>query len=106
MKHEWPIDTKVGPITQALIDGKARLVERGWCKYKMVNEAGALCLEGSLRAGKCQFEVERELRDALPEYHRNLRWILPEYNDHPYTTLADVLALYDRAIASARSRGI
>lgn len=108
MKHEWPIDTKVGPVTQALIDGRRSLVANGWCQSTSLDGQGRMCAWGAIVYGKtkvaCYNAVSAELRLALPEAFSHET--VPYYNDHPTTTFDDILALYDRAIARARSKGI
>lgn len=102
MKHEWPIDTKVGPVTQALIDGRRSLVANGWCQGSTLDYQGRHCAVGALRPFIVACFAVRELMAVLPHELTNV----PAYNDLPTTTLADILALYDRAIARARSKGI
>lgn len=102
MKHEWPIDTQVGSVTQALIDGRRSLVANGWRQGGTLDGQGRHCAVGALRPFKVASTAVRELMAVLPHERTNV----PAYNDDPTTTFADILALYDRAIARARSKGI
>src|SRR4051794_29615462 len=84
-------------------------VERGWCKYYLTNHAtGNVCAVGALyrAAGedvsapsggglKTVKALRRILQDALGPAR-----LVTCFNDHPSTTKADVIALYDRAIAA------
>lgn len=103
MKHEWPliIEPAIGPITKALINGRRALLEDGWCKGTATDGQGRHCAVGAF-PGRGVGAVCMELRSVLPEGY----YIVSVYNDLPTTTFSDIIALYDRAIASARSKGI
>lgn len=103
MKHQWPIDIQVGPITQCLIDGRKRLVKHGWCQESFIDYNGRFCALGAIFNTPCS-PARRFLELALP--NRHLHANVPSYNDLPSTTGKDILALYDRAIELARSYGV
>lgn len=52
----------------------------------------------------CRALLSREVPDTflVDEHHRSLGLRVVAYNDDIYTTLDDILALYDRAIAAAQ----
>lgn len=89
---------------QLLRDGRA-FVEAGWVKGSaMTHDADGhefVCaLGGILRANDVHTDLnyhaaERCLHDEMPRGFLHV----PGYNDDPCTTRADILALYDRAIA-------
>jgi hypothetical protein len=87
---------------EVLIAARAE-VEKGWCKYSLEDPDGNVCAHGALeRVGSYGRSHAREaLIDALPPEHvhprhRNISLML--FNDGH--TQADVLALFDRAIAA------
>jgi hypothetical protein len=73
-----------------------------WCKnaYK---DGGRCCAIGALEVlGEAAFKRARQaLRHALPEGFLSV----VAYNDHPTTTHADILALFDRAIEAEERAG-
>lgn len=80
---------------KALIDTPEK-----WCKGTMqivrsVPPYNSYCAVGACRS----FAASDALTEELPEGF----YMLSVYNDHPTTTHADVLALFDRAIASTSS---
>jgi hypothetical protein len=68
--------------------------------------------DDSLSCTACAHEAVRRIvgtrwdRDQLPEcdalkYSLDPKWgTVPDFNDHPFTTHADIMALFDRAIAA------
>lgn len=103
------------PMMNVLVEGRGR-VEKGWTKGAYardatgvsVNErspkAVAWCASGAIRS-VIRNDVAHAARLALEsvvDYQGS--WApLVGFNDDEATTQADVLALYDRAIRSARS---
>jgi hypothetical protein len=88
-------------VLDVLIAARAK-VEKGWCRFSYVGAGGAVCAQGAL---DLVGDYGRYGRDALigalpPEHlhprHRNISLML--FNDTH--TQADVLALFDRAIAA------
>lgn len=94
------------------------IVRTGWCSNGLMDDQGNLCVVGALNkvAGvslsgpslKGSRRVAR--RDAaydalavhLPEEFESL---LDEYNDHPGTSHADVLNLFDKALSDLGGLG-
>ena len=94
-------------VREQVIDALVRargLVERGWCQGRYEadgqGETRAYCAVGAwLATGEQDVSLTllvRALRDAGHGH-------LIEWNDAPERTQADVLALYDAAIALARA---
>lgn len=94
------------PVLTLLRVGRRRLVENGWCQHWPTD--GDACCAGQAinyftnmpeRNVTKSFEY---LTKSLPFFERpkNKPPTVPAYNDLPTTTLDDVLALYDRAIAA------
>lgn len=110
----------MGTLKDDLIAAKALIdTPEKWCQgldgYTS-NEAVPLCAHGACfrRAvladnDAVEYALRSALRAALPLVSANVRatrtredfGTVPEFNDHPATTHADVMALFDRAIASA-----
>lgn len=93
---------------RVLVEARALIIdENKWTKFTYIEE-GRYCAVGahdvavSRLASKKIARVRQAsfgaLRDALPD-QPFWAWI-PEYNDHPETTHADIIALFDRAILS------
>lgn len=77
----------------ALRAAKARIDTPGkWCKHQGDNGNGRCCAFGAAWSSS---PALRALREALPEGNRSIAG----YNDAPTTTHADIMALFDRAIA-------
>src|SRR4051812_5683885 len=79
---------------------KARAeVEKGWCKFALEDRNGNCCALGALvRTGEewpRGARVLGELLDPTPSCGS-----IATFNNAPETTKADVVALYDRAIAA------
>lgn len=86
---------------KALIDTPSR-----WFKGNYVSVAGCMCALGACRqqmygspfGGMGDTNpLAQALANALPSG----RWSVSDYNDDPETTHADIMALFDRAIAAA-----
>lgn len=103
MKHVWPGDVghPIGPIAKGLIEGRDRLVDCGWCKGTSENGDGEVCILGAVQH---KGPLREYLRVSLPEPFR--RESVTYFNDIPETTIADVYAVFDRAIARAIGRGV
>jgi hypothetical protein len=89
-------------VLDVLIAARAE-VEKGWCKFSFEDDGGRVCAQGALdRVGAYgRTPVRDALIDALPPDYvppkfRNIGLML--FNDTH--TQADVLALFDRAIAA------
>jgi len=102
---------------EVLQTGRAWLAnESHWCRERFsVRDAdGCLrtCAMGAVaefwKDAKGQSVAYRALRRAFPaDFQRPQHGLfgIAYYNDDPATTHADILALYDRAIANLRSEG-
>jgi hypothetical protein len=89
-----------------LRDGRARLVEPGvWAQGAAFMQRGRDCAGTAILAGCRKWNdplvdvASAYLESAIPAEFRDLL----QFNDAPETTLADILALYDRAIALAEA---
>jgi hypothetical protein len=92
-------------VRQNLIAAKALIdTPEKWVKGAL-KTGDCLCAMGAVHAvlpknyhglisDTAQF---RALQSALPD---GFRWSVPSFNDDPSTTHADIMALFDRAIAS------
>lgn len=100
-------------VLDTLVAGRAR-IEHGWCKKhytKKVFGRQCYCAVGAVDDGVADLtwhlsiEARAALHKALPPDAPVGRFgdrTVVAYNDHPATTKADVLALYDRAIERER----
>lgn len=85
-----------------LRDARAYLLQHGWCQHGFHDQAGRSCLSGVLdvvAVGRFVFlqahqRLYEVFADSVAPHHT-----IAEWNDQPERTLADVLALLDRAIA-------
>lgn len=101
---------EISPVARVLREAREKIEKpSNWCMIYFTHpDSGAHCIEGALNAVGCIFD--NAVRDALiasiPAGHpalRHPRNIIPMmFNDYPSTTHADVLALFDRAIAARR----
>lgn len=102
MKHETVPD-----VIQTLLTGRDR-VTVGWCQRESYKD-GSYCAEAAIYSDFTidQYEAAyRYLVNALPaEWIDSGRTNIPDYNDYAFRTKADILALYDRAIALALKEG-
>ena len=89
----------VSPLLEALRAGRARIA-RGWCQGKYRNNLGdavAWCARGAVYDDELAVMA---LWKILKDYSTLPQYGVARYNDNPYTTQADILSLYDRAIAA------
>ena len=81
-------------------DARGRVV--GW----LDPGASCFCVQGAFHKalghlGDSSFEVWHErVSDAFPAHFNSVQ----EYNDHPDTTHADIMAVFDRAIAAEEAK--
>ncbi|HAK63408.1 MAG TPA: hypothetical protein DCO82_09245 [Alphaproteobacteria bacterium] len=103
-------------VVETLLKARALLAEGKWCKGSYaVDRDGVECdVRGPSAVAWCalgaiwkfepdlsrQVDVEEYLKMVIPRAQRIFLGV-PILNDAPETTLADVLALYDRAIEMA-----
>lgn len=92
-----------------LAQGRAR-IEQGWAQYALARdkfdwpctcsseEAVSFCAVGAIWAVALDSRPYDALFACTPAGYR----CVADYNDHPGTTKADILALYDRAIAAEK----
>lgn len=85
---------------QLLIAARAQIARRnGWCQGAFCNDEGAMCAFGAVNRSALFFEstpAKNALKAALPEPYDSVMF----YNDQRGRTQAEVVALFDRAIAS------
>ncbi len=97
-----PLDgTQVtNPVIEALREGRKR-IERGWCQRCSLSKAGEVCALGAL-GDQFGWIMVTAATDALQKAAgASCLSTISRWNDSPGRTQADVLALYDRAIAMA-----
>jgi sugar phosphate isomerase/epimerase len=86
-------------------------VEAGWCKKVAVDHHGNVCAVGAIETASRRAEGHAHVRDWRRRHpscaHRPSGRAArlgaersPWFNDDPQTTKADVIALFDRAIAA------
>jgi hypothetical protein len=97
-----PSAVETDETLQRLIEARA-MIARGWCKDALNDDKGSVCIVGALHL----------MSDGVD---RGLVWgswsamtaqipggvSPPTYNNDPNTTHADVIAVFDRAIAARR----
>lgn len=97
-------------VKENLIAAKALIdTPEKWSKGDWSDNGGCLCALGAANLAATgmfdcvKHDLERALEAALPTGFRttsgNLR-LVPRFNDHRDTTHADIMALFDRAIAA------
>lgn len=105
MKAERHIEGyAVSPVVSLLMRGRER-IDGGWRQGEH-RRAGSVCaIEALCGENKTASPAAmRWLVSAIPNDRRvelMMGTSIIEYNDHPATTKADILSLYDRAIAMA-----
>jgi hypothetical protein len=102
------VPAPIDPVLATLIAAR-KLIEKpeNWGQGKF-ESAGAYCAWGALMFGSRQLAISNPQNDGYEEAYRAIRDItpyrnLPAFNDRWNTTHADVLALFDKAIAARRS---
>lgn len=91
-------------VKENLIAAKALIdTPEKWLKGKLANADGCFCAAGALKyaagygAGEVWDSPEyRAVRGGIPDTKQEI----PSFNDRPSTTHADIMALFDRAIAA------
>ena len=83
------------PISQTLTEARATLIEKGWCQDFAETEDGKMCLAQSAWKYETEADVWTLLYTALGGKS------LVTWNDTPGRTFEEVLAVYDKAIATA-----
>lgn len=86
-----PILAKLGTVERLLA------TERQWCKGRLRDGEGRLCLVGAIEAAECWPDVARLILRAAREVSGKRYWRIESFNDDPRTTHADVLAALRRA---------
>jgi hypothetical protein len=80
-------------------------IEKGWCRGAAVDVHGNVCALGAidvaLGGSRSSFKsLATRAWDRMDVLHALSGGAIGEFNDRPDTTKADVLALFDRAIAA------
>jgi hypothetical protein len=82
---------KLGEVERLLIN------ERRWCKGRLRDERGRYCLAGAMQAVEARQLLEPVVLRAVREVGGRRYWRIESFNDHPYTTHADILRVLQRA---------
>lgn len=100
-------------VLRRLTEGRAFLSDpTRWIKGRLFDgayhEPTAACARGALYCGSLAHEAARGAdlcltRHVPRSFGRVDSRILPDFNNHPDTTHADILALFDRAIAARKA---
>jgi len=96
------VPAPIDPITERLLLGRSRVADN-WaqepsCTTRFCAGLAVLCL-----TPHAMDKVGEEAWDALEAVLPKRFHLITTYNDHPSTTHADILALFDKAIAARRS---
>ena len=87
------------------------LAERGWCKGRLESSDGRRCLVGAAAAGVVGHQIDwmevlGNIRAVAQEQFPERRAVgVVDFNDHPDTTLEDVIAVLEKA-AIRRSEAV
>lgn len=98
----------VDPVIDVLEQAKARIsTPDKWCKNVLYDEQGARCILGALQATSDCPGDEMWHSHFLPAF-RLINAFVPtgnmvDFNNDPATTHADILTLFDRAIAARKA---
>lgn len=103
-----PFDGVSGdPILAILLAGRTKIIEKGWCQGSASDVHGRVCAGYAINMFSTEIRSIDEIRaanyleNAIPAFSlATLVRCVSSYNDLPTTTHADILALYDRAIAA------
>ncbi|MEZ3182955.1 hypothetical protein KYY02_31145 [Streptomyces pimonensis] len=104
-----PVDLYPTPVAALLQRAQARLERDGWCQGATVDEDGARCLYGALRA---EAASTAELHDALAVLLEAIRRhcpgadTIPDANDHHLPGAAAAAGLLEEAARLADARGL
>ena len=82
---------KLGQIERLLIN------EWNWCKHRLRDEHGRYCLAGAMQAVEALQLLKPIILRAARDVGGRHYWRIESFNDHPYTTHADILAVLQRA---------
>ena len=97
-------DFKIEPATVADVLIRARELiasPKRWCQGTEEDEEGRMCLRGAIiNSGHTDFSPILEARRLVERYTGGN---ITAFNDAPYRTHADVVAMLDRCIKIARS---
>jgi hypothetical protein len=102
MKHEWPIDIAVSPVTELLVGGRAN-VAKGWCQ-NVYRRGDNVCILGAIGFSNAKFNEISWRAVVFLEQATHWRDI-SQWNDESDRTKEQVLAAFDTAIAFARETG-
>jgi hypothetical protein len=87
-------------IAAVLLDARARLASGKWCKRQEFDSNGNMCMQGALMAARNAIKADVDICkiERLLGKHISCSSI-PGFNDASQTTLADVLTIFDKALA-------
>jgi hypothetical protein len=101
-----PFDGISGDSVLAILLAGREKIERGWCKGAALDDFGRVCAGHAINMfSVCRTAEQKQASVYLErELPYKVQWgMIQVYNDSPATTHADILALYDRAIATRMS---
>jgi hypothetical protein len=92
--------TGTDPIAAVLLDARARLASGKWCKRQEFDSNGNMCMQGALMAARNGIEADVDIYKIERLLGKHM-WCssIPGFNDASETTLADVLTVFDKALA-------
>jgi hypothetical protein len=87
-------------IAAVLLDARARLASGKWCKRHEFDSNGNMCMQGALMAARSSIEADVDIFKIEGLLGKHI-WCssIPGFNDASETTLADVLTVFDKALA-------
>lgn len=87
-------------IAAVLLDARARLASGKWCKRQEFDSNGNMCMQGALMAARSAIEADVDIFKIEGLLGKHI-WCssIPGFNDASETTLADVLTVFDKALA-------
>ena len=108
-------------VTEIFQAGRDRLVERGFCKNALVDDEGRVCAMGAIADATPEHKMghprlwgeaevwsraDKILCEFAPRVSGNWWSDIVAYNNHPDTTINDVLQVFDDAILAAKERDL
>lgn len=87
-------------IAAVLLNARARLASGKWCKRHEFDSNGNMCMQGALMAARSAIEADVDIFKIEGLLGKHI-WCssISGFNDASETTLADVLTVFDKALA-------
>lgn len=97
--------TEISETARQLISARDYMAEHGWCQKNLQDPEGRVCMDGALRQTGASIASLEALRRAIGSgsYFQDYASV-HRFNDWPGRTEAEVLAMWDRAIARETRR--